>query len=93
MGNPELASISFMIEGKCRDFTPAALRFFINRAKRKSDSYRKISQIVTSMSEVRALAGEPYNKEAHQIFDGLLYYMFGGGARARIEPCLCDSTE
>gem|GEM_PF-4268774 len=28
MGNPELASISFLIEGKCRDFTPAALRSF-----------------------------------------------------------------
>jgi len=27
MGNPELASISYvMVEGKCRDFTPAALR-------------------------------------------------------------------
>ncbi len=59
MGNPELASINHMIEGKCRDFTPAALRSF-DRAKIKSDSYRKIRQIVTSMSEVRARAGEPY---------------------------------
>ena len=58
MGNPELASISYvMVEGKCRDFTPAALRSY-DRAKRKSDSWRKSGQIVTSMSEVRALAGE-----------------------------------
>ena len=55
-------------------------------AKIKSDSYRKISQIVTTMSEVRALAGEFFSTQkpfGHKA-EGLSYcsvegYVIYGG--------------
>jgi hypothetical protein len=57
MGNPELASTSFNGRGQVQRLYTRRPKV-LDRAKRKSDSCRKAGQIVTSMSEVRALAGE-----------------------------------
>ena len=59
MGNPELASTSYYGRGQVQRLYTRRPKVWLDRAKRKSDSCRKIGQIVTSMSEVRALAGEP----------------------------------